>query len=175
MDGISVFGKLRSTLCDVPVLTHLNTHNFPSYPLSAFSYCASESDYKLYLITCLQFRAGTHDTTNVGRHRQWRNYNSPPLLPPANIRYGLTVLIPNSGHFVPPLPFWAPGPPAWPGLPMASYAIRYDTRCYFNVRSKADISQLNLPHGSLIYRHWSRGPTLSAHLFIETAAVYMTV
>ena len=26
--------------------------------------------------------------------------------------------------------------------------IRYDTRCYFNVRSKANISQLNLPHGS---------------------------
>jgi len=26
----------------------------------------------------------------------------------------------------------------------------YDTRCYFNVRSKADISQLNLPDGSLI-------------------------
>jgi len=25
--------------------------------------------------------------------------------------------------------------------------IRYDTRCYFNVRSIADISQLNLPHG----------------------------
>jgi len=24
---------------------------------------------------------------------------------------------------------------------------RYDTRCYFNVHSKADISQLNLPHG----------------------------
>ena len=24
--------------------------------------------------------------------------------------------------------------------------VRYDTRCYFNVRSKADISQLNLPH-----------------------------
>jgi len=24
--------------------------------------------------------------------------------------------------------------------------IRYDTRCYFNVRSKADMSQLNLPH-----------------------------
>jgi len=23
----------------------------------------------------------------------------------------------------------------------------YDTRCYFNVRSKADVSQLNLPHG----------------------------
>jgi len=26
--------------------------------------------------------------------------------------------------------------------------IRYDTRCYCNVRSKADISQLNLPHGT---------------------------
>jgi len=26
--------------------------------------------------------------------------------------------------------------------------IRYDTRCYFNVRSKADISQLNLQHGN---------------------------
>ena len=25
--------------------------------------------------------------------------------------------------------------------------IRYDTRCYFNVCSKADMSQLNLPHG----------------------------
>ena len=28
------------------------------------------------------------------------------------------------------------------------WVIRYDTRCYFNVRSKADISQLNLPHGT---------------------------
>jgi len=27
-------------------------------------------------------------------------------------------------------------------------SIRYDTRCYFNVRSKADTSQLNLPHGN---------------------------
>jgi len=26
--------------------------------------------------------------------------------------------------------------------------LRYDTRCYFNVRSKAGISQLNLPHGT---------------------------
>ena len=26
--------------------------------------------------------------------------------------------------------------------------VGYDTRCYFNVRSKADISQLNLPHGT---------------------------
>jgi len=25
--------------------------------------------------------------------------------------------------------------------------LRYDTRCYFNVRSKADMSRLNLPHG----------------------------
>ena len=28
------------------------------------------------------------------------------------------------------------------------YTTGYDTRCYFNVRSKADISQLNLPHGT---------------------------
>jgi len=34
------------------------------------------------------------------------------------------------------------------GLGSLSGTIRYDTRCYFNVRSKADISQLNLPHGS---------------------------
>ena len=26
--------------------------------------------------------------------------------------------------------------------------MRYDMRCYFNVRSKADMSQLNLPHGT---------------------------
>ena len=26
--------------------------------------------------------------------------------------------------------------------------IRYDARCYFNVRSKANMSQLNLPHGT---------------------------
>ena len=31
--------------------------------------------------------------------------------------------------------------------------LRYDTRCYFNVRSKADIGQLNLPHGRC--RWWS--------------------
>ena len=32
--------------------------------------------------------------------------------------------------------------------------IRYDTRCYFNVRSKADISPLNLPHVCLcVCRH----------------------
>jgi len=26
------------------------------------------------------------------------------------------------------------------------WVFQYDTRCYFNVRSKADISQLNLPY-----------------------------
>jgi len=29
-----------------------------------------------------------------------------------------------------------------------SITIRYDTRCYFNVRSKANMSQLNLLHGT---------------------------
>jgi len=33
-------------------------------------------------------------------------------------------------------------------LNVAQGTIRYDTRCYFNVRSEADISQLNLPHGT---------------------------
>jgi len=35
------------------------------------------------------------------------------------------------------------------------FTIRYDTRCYFNVRSKANVSQLNLPHGivSFIFLH----------------------
>ena len=33
-------------------------------------------------------------------------------------------------------------------LDCANNTIRYDTRCYFIVRSKADISQLNLPHGT---------------------------
>jgi len=32
-------------------------------------------------------------------------------------------------------------------LIVSCFSIRYDTRCYFNVLSKADISQLNLPHG----------------------------
>jgi len=33
--------------------------------------------------------------------------------------------------------------------PMGVYdTIRYDTRCYFNVHSKADMSPLNLPHGN---------------------------
>ena len=45
---------------------------------------------------------------------QWLNYVT-NFGPPANIRYGLTVSIHNSGHFVPPLPFWAPGPPAIAG------------------------------------------------------------
>ena len=31
---------------------------------------------------------------------------------------------------------------------LALSSSSYDTRCYFNVRSKADISQLNLPHGT---------------------------
>jgi len=60
---------------------------------------------------------------------QWRNYNFCP--PPANIRYGLTVLIHNSGHFRPPLDlyrFGPLGPSALPGLPMASYATDLDER-----------------------------------------------
>jgi len=38
-----------------------------------------------------------------------------------------------------------------PLLTAQLHTIRYDTRCYYNVRSKADISQLNLLHGILYY------------------------
>jgi len=40
--------------------------------------------------------------------------------------------------------------PAHPGSPgqRAVKQVRYDTRCYFNVRSKANMSQLNLLHGT---------------------------
>jgi len=31
---------------------------------------------------------------------------------------------------------------------MSRIMIRYDTGCYFNVRSKANMSQLTLPHGT---------------------------
>jgi len=40
----------------------------------------------------------------------------------------ITVLIHNLGHFGPPLPFLAPGPPALPVLPMASYATARNSR-----------------------------------------------
>ena len=35
--------------------------------------------------------------------------------------------------------------------------IRYDTRCYFNVRSIADMSQLNLPYGTDNYKSVKTG------------------
>jgi len=36
-------------------------------------------------------------------------------------------------------------------LLLFSSSIRYDARCYFNVRSKADMSRLNLPHSIAIH------------------------
>ena len=36
--------------------------------------------------------------------------------------------------------------------PSRQRTIRYDARCCFNVRSKADVSQFNLPHGSVLSR-----------------------
>ena len=46
-----------------------------------------------------------------------------------------------------------------------SAVIRYDTRCYFNVRSKADISQLNLPHGDRTFA--AAGPRLRNSLPVQ--------
>ena len=37
---------------------------------------------------------------------------------------------------------------AGPSTTAADTDTTYDTRCYFDVRSKADVSQLNLPHGT---------------------------
>jgi len=42
---------------------------------------------------------------------------------------------------------------------------RYDTRCYFNVRSKADISQLNLPHGKNFFAGIGHGQPKIEFLF----------
>ena len=36
--------------------------------------------------------------------------------------------------------------------------FRYDTRCYFNVRSKADMNRLNLPHGKSTARRRMAAP-----------------
>ena len=36
----------------------------------------------------------------------------------------------------------------WQWHQLGHMQVRYDTRCYFNVRSKADISQLNLLRGT---------------------------
>jgi len=51
---------------------------------------------------------------------QWRKYNFCPT--PANIRYGITVLIIKFGSLWAPFTVLGPWAPALPGLPMASYA-----------------------------------------------------
>ena len=48
--------------------------------------------------------------------------------------YRLTWVIPDKG-------------PLNGGCVCGAARLRYDTRCYFNVRSKADMNRLNLPHG----------------------------
>ena len=55
------------------------------------------------------------------QYMQWSTYNF--WAPGKHSLHSLiTVLIHNSGHFGPPLPFWAP-------LPMASYVTEYITQC----------------------------------------------
>ena len=81
------------------------------------------------------------------------------------LRLSLSTVIPtdsSTGEFYPRLDVVHPGR-AWSSSPACTwhcslhylfrqatplFTIRYDTRCYFNVRSKADMSQLNLPHGA---------------------------
>jgi len=43
--------------------------------------------------------------------------------------------------------------------------IRYDTRCYFNMRSKANMSQLNLPHEEVLSASSVRGVGKTTHNF----------
>jgi len=60
-----------------------------------------------------------------------------PLFPHVvTIWYALTVS--NSSLFTPAL--------------LRTHSIRYDTRCYFNVRSKANMSRLKLPHSFVTAR-----------------------
>ena len=41
-----------------------------------------------------------------------------------------------------------PWPETHPVAARRRSTIRYDTTCYFNVRSKADMSRFNVPHGN---------------------------
>ena len=54
--------------------------------------------------------------------------------------------------------------------------IRYDTRCYFNVRSKADISQLNLPHGNRqLKKCKNRKKVKCMHAFRRTSSKFTII
>jgi len=48
----------------------------------------------------------------------------------------------------------------------------YDTRCYFNVRSKADISRLNLPHVVSLLLGWSRQFVIK--IYLSTPCIVFT-
>ena len=50
--------------------------------------------------------------------------------------------------------------------------IRYDTRCYFNVRSKADMSQLNVPHGRTDKLHRFVNPATDTMRTVPIVQVY---
>ena len=49
---------------------------------------------------------------------------------------------------------WAQAPKINERLVLEYDTIRYDTRCYFNVRWKTDTRQLNLPHGTKKIKKW---------------------
>ena len=52
--------------------------------------------------------------------------------------------------------------------------IRYDTRCYFNVRSKANTSQLNLPHGTTHTRLTALFPELPCTRKVKPIWILLT-
>ena len=69
------------------------------------------------------------DTIVTPRSRQWVTVGS--TLP-------LSMKSASTSHFNKLFSLWT-----WSAL-----YLRYDTRCYIDVRSKANMSQLNLPHGA---------------------------
>jgi len=60
------------------------------------------------------------------------------------------LLVPRTHNKLGDRSFSAAGPRLWNDLPpgLRQPGLTFDTRCYFNVHSKADISQINLPHGN---------------------------
>ena len=58
-----------------------------------------------------------------------------------------------------------------------SETTRYDTRCYFDVRAKADMNQLNLPHGNCC--GWKLPECLKRfkkkHIFVSFVIIFGTL
>ena len=117
--GLSVFWRCRSRIIESIWSSVINLQ-FRSVVVNV---CVSLSDHLIYNLQRLKFV-------------------------PQKLKNGFTMMI--IGVYIAwPQQMRIDFVQCWSVLWAKSYdTIRYDTRCYFNVRSKADISQLNLPHGT---------------------------